>query len=158
MLVPAHNCCQCQTTTLSEAEVALMFNLSVFNGLKAPHTVYPAGVMLLVSDSTSDCCLMSVFPHVAPIFISCDTCIIAPHSCACVWVTYMVILVWKRPCSPVVFSVRCHCLDKQRETEKCHIIGLSQHETHLTVTLIATLQEQQGDMITGFWMFCVYYY
>ena len=63
-------------------------------------------------------------------------------------------LVTQRLCSPVVLSLRRCCLDKQAGREVADN-RFGSASGPLTVTLIATLQEQQGrqeNMITAFWM------
>lgn len=81
---------------------------------------------------------MSVFLHVKHVLISCVMCIIALHSCA--WMSNLRSYQW--PCSLVALSVRHCCLDKQTGTEMPdNRFGPAWGP--LTVTLIATLQEQQ---------------
>lgn len=98
ILVSACNCCQRRTTILTEADVAFVFNLSVYNSLKAPHTAHPAGVTLQVSDRTSDSdwCVCFFISSTFPFHVLC-VCVIAelpPHACA--WLTDVVISVWHR--------------------------------------------------------------
>lgn len=88
-------------------------------------------------------CLMSVFHHVKHILISCVICIIALHSCA--WLSNLrgYFCVTQRLCFPVVLSVRRCCLDKHTGREVPDN-RLGPAWGPLTVTLIATLLEQQG--------------
>lgn len=151
LYTPACNCCQCRTTFFCfvRSRCCICFWFVFFSADWKPCT-YPTGVELQVSDSASDSAWCPRF-FMSSTSSSHVLCVSSHSAHVHDWVTLRgYFWATRSPCSPVVLSVRCCCLDKQTGREVAdNRFGPAWGP--LTVTLIATLQEQRGRVWWGAW-------